>query len=386
MKFISFFICIWITTHAFAQINTFYVAPSLTEPTYSAVQDSHMVVRNTASNNDKLFLFIGGTGSRTEGYKRISEFAGRLGFDVLNISYPNSVSAVSLAGATDSLAFDDFRNEICYGRSVSATVSVDSLNAIYTRVVNLIRYLDATYPTQNWRQYIKASGTLNWSKIVIGGHSQGAGHACYFGKYESPERVLMFSGPNDFSDHFMQAAHWLGIPGITPVNRHYVYLSLLDEVVDFSKQLQNMRELGLYPASDTVHVDGINSPYQNSRCLYTTQSPGVAILHHNATVKFSAINNAVWEYMLTAETLTHMEEMEDNHAFSIYPNPTSAQLHVRFHANMLGKTYTIRRITGQIIALEKVKSPSISVKLDNLVSGPYFFSIGNQTSMFIKSY
>ena len=88
--------------------------------------------------------------------------------------------------------------------------------------------------------------------------------------------------------------------------------------------------------------------------------------------------------MLTSETITNIEEIESNHSFSVYPNPTNSQLNVYFHSNMLDKTYYIKSITGQVIKSERVSNSSININLSNLVSGPYFFSIEGQTSMFIK--
>ena len=384
MKALNFIICILITTNVCAQINTFYIKPVLTEPNYSAAQDSHMLVRNTAINKDKLFLFIGGSNSETRNYKRIAEFAGNLGFDVINMAYPNSVTAVSLANSSDSLVFDNYRQEIAYGTNLSAAVSVDSLNAIYTRLVHLLNYLETTYPSQNWSQYLATSKTLNWSKIIVGGHSQGAGHAAYLAKYESVERVLMFSGPNDYSNHFAQPANWLGRPGLTPANRQYAYLSLYDEIVDFSKQLSNLSDLELYPATDTVHVDATNNPFLNSHCLYTTQSPGIAILNHNSTVKLSALNNSVWEYLLTSPVSTDLKEIEELPLFSIYPNPVNSPLNIQIKKDLVGKTYYIRNSLGQIFWSDKINDFSIRINLDDFVSGAYFLSIGQQTTMFIK--
>ncbi len=383
MKFINFLISIFIITNSFSQINTFYVDPILTKSNYTAVQDSHMVVRNTTSNNDKLFLYIGGTGTETQDYKRISEFAARQGYDVLNISYPNGVPAASLANSTDSLAFDNFRQEICYGTSLSNVVDVDSLNSINTRTINLVNYLDMTYPSQNWSQYLISSNALDWSKITVGGHSQGAGHAGYFAKKQTVEKVLMFSGPNDYSDQFSQPANWLRMPGNTPTNRYYSYLSLLDEIVDFNKQFDCIKDLGLFPLSDTVHVDVTSSPYENSNCLYTTQSPGLVFLNHSSPLKFSVINNSVWEYLLSTDNITSIIGSQKNHSISIYPNPTSSQLNIDINHNLIGKTYTIRTIKGQIIKSEKMSHSSMSIDLSELVSGSYLFSIENHSSLFI---
>jgi len=281
MKNIFILICIIISSHCFSQINTFYVKPIDKDKNYEAVQDSHLIVKNNALNLNKLFLFIGGTNSRTKDYFRICEFAGDLSYDVINVSYPNNVAASSLNNSPDEFAFDNYRREICYGNDVSTDVSIEFINSIQVRTLKLIKYLDDEYPSDNWGQYLNGNGLPDWPKIAVGGHSQGAGHACYFGKKEFPERVLMFSGPNDYSNFFSEPVGWLKIPGITPPNKHYAYLSLLDEVIDFNKQLSNMDGLGLYPLYDTLLVDSSMIPFENTRCLYTQQAPGLAILHHN---------------------------------------------------------------------------------------------------------
>ena len=304
MKSISLVVFLFIVNIGFSQSNTVFIHPNQTDLNYAATQDSHMVIKNTSVNFNKLFLFIGGSTSNPNSYFRITEFAGDLGYDVLNISYPNSVPAASLNASSDELAFDHFRQEICYGTNLSSAVSVDTLNSIYTRAVKLLNYLDTTYPSQNWNQYLTNTNSLNWSKIATGGHSQGAGHAAYFAKFENLDRVLMFSGPNDYSTFFSQPANWLRESGLTPMNRHYAYLSLLDEVVDFSKQLGNLEGLGLYPLFDTIHADVTLPPYGDSHCLYTTQNPGLAIFHHSSPVRNSAINQLVWEYMLTSDFST----------------------------------------------------------------------------------
>jgi hypothetical protein len=52
-------------TTCFGQINTFFVKHIQTDINYAALQDSNLIVRNTTTNINKLFLFIGGTGSKT---------------------------------------------------------------------------------------------------------------------------------------------------------------------------------------------------------------------------------------------------------------------------------------------------------------------------------
>ncbi|MBL7883040.1 MAG: T9SS type A sorting domain-containing protein [Bacteroidia bacterium] len=369
-----------------AQINTFYVQPIQTDLNYASVQDSHLVVRNTTTNLNKLFLFIGGTGSNTKGYQTISNFAGNLGYDVINISYPNTVAAASLANSSDSMVFNKYRQEVCYGTALSPDVTVDTLNCIYTRTVKLINYLNSTYPTQNWNQYLINPTTLDWSRIAIGGHSQGGGHACYFAKLNDVERVLMFSSPNDYSNYFSNAANWLRTSGITAMNKHFAYLNLLDEVVQFNKQLINLEGLGLHPLYDTTHVDITSTPYNNSHCLYTTQTPGIAILYHNTTTKFSLINNSVWTYMLTSTITTSLNEVKNKCVISVYPNPTSSIITIYSDDDFFDEKYNVQNTTGQIILTGKSSNTHfLNIDFATFDNGIYFVTIGKKTVKIIKT-
>jgi len=195
---------------------------------------------------------------------------------------------------------------------------------LWYRIINLLNYLDVEFSDQDWDSFLVDDENLDWSKIATGGHSQGAGHAAYFAKQEVVDRVLMFSGPNDFSDFTLTSAEWLREQGATPTDRHFAYLGLLDEIVDFEKQLTNIQGLGIYPAYDTVHVDVVDAPYGDSRCLYTTQPPGIALLNHNATVRLSLINNEVWEYMFETPFSTNLTSYPVANNLKVYPNPSAS--------------------------------------------------------------
>lgn len=384
MKNILLFLLTMAATTCYAQINTFYVAPNQTDLAYTASQDSHLVVRNTTTHLDKLFLFIGGTGSNPRSYRTISNFAGNLGYDVINLSYVNTVAAASLATSADSLVFDTYRQEVCYGTPLSSDVAVDTFNSIYTRTIKLLTYLSTAYPNQNWDQYLLTPGSLDWSKIVVGGHSQGSGHACYFGKLNVVERVLLFSGPNDYSTHFSNSAKWLRTPGLTPVDQHVAYLSLRDEIVDFDKQLSALQSLDLFPTYDTTYVDNSSAPYSNSHCLYTTQVPGLALLHHNSPIKFSAINNAVWAYMLDPMIISGIETIE-KHTLRIYPNPTHTSVHIISNQKIKHPTVRVYTVSGQLLKTKNIRAfNSISIDLSDLPNGLYFIEVDKQLIKTIK--
>jgi hypothetical protein len=376
---------LWIS-YCYSQINTFFVRPIQTNSGYTAPQDSHLVVRNTSTNLNKLFLFIGGTGSNTQGYQTLSNFAGTLGYDVLNLSYPNGVAAASLGSNPDSMVFNKYREEVCFGTPVSMDVTVDSLNSIYNRTVALITYLDLTYPTQNWNQYLINPLTLNWSKIAVGGHSQGSGHACYFAKRFDVERVLMFSGPNDYSNYYAKSANWLRVPGVTDLSKHYVYLSLNDEVVPFSNQLINIQGLGLFPLYDTTFTDIAVPPFNDSHCLYTKQAPGVALLYHNSTIKYSTINNLVWNYMLTNSEGTGMANVITTNDLRVYPIPASNTLNISSTNPISTLPYTLRDMNGvSLLSGTITDKTTFTLDISSLVKGFYLLTLGNRTVRVIKN-
>lgn len=376
------------TVFCFGQVETDYVKPVQTDPNYSSSEDSSTVSRTTNGQQNKMFLFIGGTNSSSSSdYNALRLHSADLGFDFINLSYPNSVPAASLADQDDSLAFDKYRQELCFGTPVSDAVNVDTLNSIYTRTLKLIQYLDATYPSENWGQYLTSPNTIDWSKIIVGGHSQGAGHACYLAKQFLVDRVLMFSGPNDYSNYFSNSAYWLRDDGETPANNHFAYLSLNDEIIDFSKQFVNISGLGMLANDDTTHVDNNSPPYDSSKSLYTTQPPGTAILNHNAPIKLSSINNDVWMYMLTSEITTRVEDAPATKDFTIYPNPTSDGIIFLEAQSMQNKlAYSIYNSAGQLIKNKKLHQQKeiYTINISDLQNGLYILKVNNRAMKIIK--
>ena len=275
------------------------VHPNQTDANYSTSNKSHFIVRNTKNHLNKLMLFIGGSFSSPDDYTFISEHAASIGFDVISISYPNDVPAASLASSSDQFAFDNYRDEVCFGNQISNDVEVDFLNSINTRTIKLIQYLESIYPEQNWNQYLTPSNNIDWKKIVVAGHSQGAGHACYLGKKKLIERVIMFSGPNDYSTHFNSPANWLSDDGLTELSKQYALLHINDEIISYDFQVLNLKDLGILTLSEEpLLVDNLSSPYNNKNALSLNI---LASSNHNSTVGGNAKLPNIWTYLLTSE-------------------------------------------------------------------------------------
>jgi hypothetical protein len=280
-----------------AQNISVLVTPKQTDNNYASTDESHYVVRNTKTHLNKLLLFIGGSYSVPKDYNFICDHGATIGLDVISLSYPNGVAAFSMSNSSDPNGFNNFRDEICFGNPVSTIVDVNVLNCITTRATKLLLFLKNTYPDQNWGQYLTATNTILWSKVIVSGHSQGSGHACYLAKAFLTDRVVMFSGPNDFSTYFNSPANWLSQTGLTPLNKYYSLLHTQDEIVPFAYQVANTRALGLLSATQSpLLADNLPSPYSNSHSL-SLNIP--AISYHSSTVGQNPILPNIWTYFFT---------------------------------------------------------------------------------------
>lgn len=271
------------------------IAVNSTDPGYSSSDNPHVTFYNASNKLNKLLLFIGGSYSNPKNYETICEHARTQGFHVISLSYPNNITAASLGDSEDFDAFENYREEICYGNPVSDDVEVNELNCIATRLTKLLQYLDANYTQQNWGQFLMDGNAPNWSQIVAAGHSQGAGHACYFGKTQLLNRVVMFAGPNDYSDFFEAPANWLTTAPLTPNTSQFVLLHGEDNVVPYEKQLENIRATGLLgPSESTTLMDDLSAPYANENAFHTLISMGS---NHSAPIGENWRLPNFWNYV-----------------------------------------------------------------------------------------
>lgn len=358
-----------LTVEVHSQGQPFAVAPIDTDPGYDVNDPDHYLVYNPSVQRGKLLLWIGGSYSNPNLYFRICRFAGDLGFHVISLSYPNGVPVATLGNDPDSTVFERFREEIAFGTPVSNAVSVDTLNSLYTRTINLLKYLDANQPSENWGQFLTGPDSIDWPKVLVGGHSQGAGHAPYLAKTFPTERCLMFSGPNDYSTVYNRGAPWLTWPTATSPAAYFAYLHLRDDVVDFYKQYADLGRLGL---SDSTFVDTSIPPYQNAQFLYTNQASPPLVGFHSTPTSQSFINDQVWEYMLVSTILTSVEK-PGKHDFVLYPNPVEEQL--RVEGIGIGDEVRIWNAMGQLMYSGKESLAPMMIEVGAWKAGVYFLEI-----------
>ena len=220
----------------------------------------------------KLFVMLPGTGGIPRNSRELLRTGPPRGYHVIGLTYPNAIAIGDVCqGTTDANCTGNARRETITGEDVSALTQVNTNNSIVGRLTRLLAYLATTYPNEGWVQFLR-NGSVDWSLVTVGGHSQGSGHAAYMAKLYSLDRTVMFSGPSDIGVGGQPAA-WLTLPNVTPALKQYGFTHVSDGLVPYALARNNWSILGLDAAGAPVLVDGTTTPFGNSHQLATNLAP-----------------------------------------------------------------------------------------------------------------
>lgn len=325
------------------EIVTLAVQPSKTGGGISAelfARNYHYVAQPklAAQRKNVLVVFLGGSNSSPDAYTTVSDESAALGFGTIDLRYPND-QLVGTVCANNDACFTNVRGESIFGQGViypgtaagysSLATNVSGQNSVVNRLVSLLHYLrtQPADPQHNpvpayWSQflvaapgspYVAGGAALlpDWSKIVIAGHSQGAGHAAFLGTTlpTAARRVVMFSAPNDHVGG--DSASWIYGRAATSEPRFWGLRSAEEGMYgDFiSLNWQNL-EVGGSGAA-TVERDvgtGLGAPLASQRLVLTPAGTS-ALTNHNSTVangSYESIHptlaedrKTAWRYLLT---------------------------------------------------------------------------------------
>jgi hypothetical protein len=178
-------------------------------PSASFYSGSDYIVHASTSTAAKheLFVFLPGSGANPSDYNDIVNEAGAQGFDAVGLHYDNDTEVAKLCASSGSATPDPN----CYGLVRAATavggtvysgastltatpgpsattiISVPTTSSIESNLASVIRTYFPSY----------LNGTqIDWSHIVLSGHSQGGGTAAFIAKeLHAVPRVCFFSDP-----------------------------------------------------------------------------------------------------------------------------------------------------------------------------------------------
>lgn len=130
----------------------------------------------------------------------------------------------------------DYHKCVVFGGTQPDVHSVHASSSVHGRITSLIKYLAAnTTGLQGrlWQSLLDPNASsrgdrgYDSSRVVISGHSQGAGHACYYAKYQPFRRAILLSGPQDFlSETAGGMSSWLRSATESSNGDHFATLDL----------------------------------------------------------------------------------------------------------------------------------------------------------------
>jgi hypothetical protein len=266
-----------------------------------------------------LFVFLPGTGGAPSGYQDVLKTAANLGFPAIGLMYDDPETMNSLCGhSTNANAYQEARLAVINGGTNSfddggnlTSISISTANSITNRLVKLLLYLATNNPSPNWTQYLSASVGLNWPRIIIAGHSQGAGHAGLIGKTQPVARSLMFADTDWWTPNGQlpgQPANWITAPGVTAPEYFFGFVHTNDPLILYPEELATWTGYGLTQFGGPALVEGNAAPYLGSHEFTTGLTPQDGTNFHGATVVDAAtpleldgtpVYQPVWQFMMT---------------------------------------------------------------------------------------
>jgi len=302
---------LFLTIGVSAQRQSIFVAPHDTDPEITTNLNAHYVsIDRSVTPKNQLFVFFPGTGGIGASYRTLNNTVAEMGFHAINLNYPNDTAVNSLCGGlnTDLDCYSRVRLEILDGTDRTPLVSVNRANSAENRLIKLLIYLRNRFPTDNWGQFLIDDSTINWSKVIVSGHSQGGGHAGILGRYHSVVRVVMFAAM-DFNGLTQTPANWIAHPETTPnassPDKFWGFSHTRDEAINF-----NLLTTSIWPAygmpqfGAVVNVDGMSPPYTNTHSLTSniecTSFHGCVAVDSSIVLENGVpVFKPVWEYLLS---------------------------------------------------------------------------------------
>lgn len=213
---------------------------------------------NRAINPTHVHVHLGGSGGRPFN-PNSSEFGARTfleesftsGFMVIQPAYHNRYPINSADECQGNPGVDNcagrVREEKILGTDLSNVVDVPLADSIAQRLIKIVSYLKNSgfeFPVE-----FTTNSSVDWTKLNIGGHSQGSGHALYIGKTLGAHHVCIIGGIHDVPDNIppvpvRNIADWLLDPGFV-ISKTRITGFLTQEDENYEKFSRTLNFLGI---------------------------------------------------------------------------------------------------------------------------------------------
>jgi hypothetical protein len=186
------------------------------------LKDHYVMYNRVVPQNGKLFLFLPGTWANPRSYQLVLDEATRAGYKAVGLEYPDDTPDPG-SSAVGQICLRDpdpgcaarVRQVRVAGGDAGSEVGVTRPNSIENRLAKLLAFLGREHPGDGWGAYLTGN-SVTWTRVAVGGHSQGAGMAAFIGKHHTVARVALWSGPADYVPATHSLAPWISGPSATP--------------------------------------------------------------------------------------------------------------------------------------------------------------------------
>ncbi len=218
------------------------VDPSAANPQARIVRGPHVASFDPKrASQHRLVVFLNGAAVEPSQSAYFNDALASHGYHVISLDYQNRMLTSTLRDSPDGEASSRYHQAVVFGGRINDNLMVNPQDAIEARLADLLQFLAHTAPEDGWREFASKKSVI-WSKVVLAGHSQGAGHAAYLAHFRPVSKVLLLAGPQDDLTKLGEPAPWLSGPSKTPRNRFRVLLHRRDEF-DVAAQLAACRAL-----------------------------------------------------------------------------------------------------------------------------------------------
>lgn len=265
----------------------------------------HVVVGPTdpAQRNGKLFVWMSGSGAEPYQYEVFLATAATAGYIAVSLAYDNETSVGDTCGIANDPQCgpsnvdceEDVREEMVYGSGVhdSPCVDIAPSNSIEHRILRLVQHLATTAPGSGAGDVLLPGNTaLDWSKIGVGGWSQGGGHASMLSRDHLVARAIYSSKgagsvfcsqvkpssadcdldgdgmltPGN-ADEYLVPVPWASQPRQTPGARQFAAIHREEDAWNYSRETFAL--FGMGDKGSEVELDAVGGNFAAYGCGHT---------------------------------------------------------------------------------------------------------------------
>ncbi len=256
---------------------------------------NYAYVTNTVTRLNKLFVFLPGSNTAPAAYLDILQTASNLGYNALGLNYVNDVTGIPASCSTSGqgdVCVGLTEEEMFYGGSYATFLTaIDTQDGIRRRLIDALTYLNTTYPTDGWGQFLQSPDSVVWTSVCISGHSMGSAIASHIAYWYLVNRGAFFATGGD--PYGTAVAVWMDSASATPASRKYAFTHMQDERYWLQAPLdQNYTPmiwdtLGLFAFGSYQDVDTLSTNFYGGHTFTsdTAITSGNTLIYHDCVIE-----------------------------------------------------------------------------------------------------